>query len=110
MIYSIYSSKELLKFLYKHKKVVIECFTEWCGPCKKISPVFEKLSIEYPHILFVKINIELFENMDQIKPFQSISSIPTFLFYLNSNYLSNLTFSGVKHSILEQNIYKLDCI
>lgn len=38
--------------------VVVDFSATWCGPCKMISPVFEKLSTQFPAITFVKIDVD----------------------------------------------------
>ncbi len=60
--------------------VVVDLYTDWCQPCKRMKPIFEELSAQYPHIKFVKVNCEEAPNlMKRLK----ITGFPTFLFYKN---------------------------
>ncbi|MBW6470959.1 MAG: thioredoxin [Methanosarcinaceae archaeon] len=39
--------------------VIIDCYTEWCGPCKMIDPIFAKLAAEYDGIVkFIKVDLD----------------------------------------------------
>ncbi len=57
-----------------HEITILDFWAEWCAPCKSFAPIFEKVSQEYPDILFGKINTE--EEQELAAHFQ-IRSIPT---------------------------------
>ena len=39
--------------------VVIDCFADWCGPCRMLSPIFEKVSGEMEgKAKFVKLDVD----------------------------------------------------
>jgi thioredoxin 1 len=57
--------------------VVIDFYATWCGPCKKIAPVFEKLAQVYPSIVFLKVDVD--ESAEVAEKFE-IQAMPTFLF------------------------------
>jgi thioredoxin len=58
--------------------VIIDFYTDWCGPCKMVAPVLEELSEENKDRLVIyKANTE--KEMDLSALF-GIQSIPTFLF------------------------------
>lgn len=38
------------------KLVIVDFYADWCGPCKAIAPVFERLSDQHTDALFVKVN------------------------------------------------------
>lgn len=58
--------------------VVIDFFATWCGPCKRIAPMFEDLAQKYhPHIQFFKVDVD--ESPDLVNLFD-INAMPTFVF------------------------------
>lgn len=58
--------------------VVLDFWAEWCGPCKRFSPIFEQVSEEHPDALFGKVDTE--ENQDLAAALQ-IQSIPTLMMF-----------------------------
>ena len=59
--------------------VLVDFYADWCGPCKMMAPVVEKLAEEYEGRIKVgKLNTD--ENM-QIAQQYRIASIPTFMIF-----------------------------
>ena len=63
------------------KVTVVEFFADWCGPCRKLSPVIEEIEQELSgKVKFTKINTD--ENIPLAQNYQ-ISGIPTLLVFKN---------------------------
>jgi len=67
------------EFVKTNQKAVIDCWAEWCYPCKIISPVVEQLAKEYAgEVAFGKLNVD--ENQATALDY-NIMSIPTLLVF-----------------------------
>ncbi|VFQ75111.1 unnamed protein product [Cuscuta campestris] len=38
------------------KPVVVDMYTQWCGPCKVMAPKFEEMSAKYLDVVFLKLD------------------------------------------------------
>lgn len=60
---------------------IVDFWAEWCGPCKKIAPILEKLAADYAgKLMIAKVNTD--ENR-QLSTYFRIESIPTLMFVKN---------------------------
>ena len=64
----------------KDKKVVIDFFATWCGPCKRIAPDYEKLAETYTDIEFVKCDVN---ESSELSELFEVEFLPTFLLINN---------------------------
>ena len=66
-------------FVFKGKNpAIVDFYADWCGPCKRVGPILEKLAKEYDGKLDVyKVNVDDERNL--ATAFQ-IRSIPALLF------------------------------
>ena len=62
------------------KKIIIDFWASWCGPCRVAAPTFETLSKEMPDVIFAKVNVD---EQGELAHNFNVQSIPTFLVFKN---------------------------
>ena len=55
------------------KKVLVDFNAEWCGPCRMIAPVLEKIAKENDNIKIVSVNVD---NNNELAREYNVFSIP----------------------------------
>ena len=80
------------------KVTIVDFFADWCGPCRKLSPIIEEIEQELSDkAKFTKINTD--ENIDLAKEYQ-ISGIPTLLVFKNGELVERMVGLMPKDSII----------
>jgi thioredoxin 1 len=62
----------------KNSLVLVDFWAAWCGPCKMMHPVFERMAKKFRGIRFARINVD--ENQN-IAMRYGVQSIPTFIMF-----------------------------
>ena len=78
----------------------------WCGPCKKVKPLFNILMDEFPELAFIIIDEEFNENLFE---FYTIKALPCFLF-LDEGNAEVSRISGVNEKLIRESTEALNAI
>lgn len=65
---------QLKETVAKENKVLIDFFATWCGPCKMLAPVLDKVAEKNDDVVFVKVDID--KNIQAAAEF-NVQVIPT---------------------------------
>jgi thioredoxin 1 len=79
------SREELNNYLSQHSKVILIFWAEWCSPCMMQNGYISDFAEEFPDILFIKNNIDVYP--DAAVDYGA-NSIPTMVFISNGQKVS----------------------
>lgn len=79
--------------------VLVDFYADWCGPCKMMGPVVEKLSESYADKVKIgKLNVD---ESDDIASRYGVMSIPTFILFKDGQAVQSVK-GAVPVQALEQ--------
>ena len=68
--------------------IILDCYAEWCNPCKKLTPQLEQLAQENEgKFRLVKLNID---NLPQISKGLNVKSIPALFLIYRGNIMDSM--------------------
>lgn len=74
------------------KLVLVDFYATWCGPCRKIAPVVEKIATEHAsEVLLLKVDID---EVEEVVGEYAVEVMPTFVFQRNGVKLDTLVGSN----------------
>ncbi len=83
----------------KYPHMVVDCWAEWCGPCRMLGPTIEELAGELQgKVVFGKLNTDFNRRLPRQ---YGIMSIPTILFYKDGEVVGKTVGALPKEYILE---------
>ncbi len=85
------------KIINSHPFVVIDCWAQWCAPCRMIAPIIQELAQQYAgKIVFGKLDID---KNTEIPMQYGIMSIPTLLVFKNGKTVDRIVGAMPRNSL-----------
>ncbi|HAY84617.1 MAG TPA: thioredoxin [Chloroflexi bacterium] len=73
------------KVLKSELPVVVDFWAPWCGPCRMVAPVLDKLAVEFAgKVLIAKVNTD--ENQQYMMQY-GVQGIPTMIFVIDGKLI-----------------------
>ena len=79
------------------KKVLIDFYADWCGPCRMVSPIIDEIANERDDIVVGKVNVE---NEQELASEFGVFSIPTLVVLEGGKVIKQVSGARPKAAIL----------
>jgi thioredoxin 1 len=80
------------------KRVLIDFYADWCGPCKMIAPIIEEIAEENPQYVVGKINVD---DCPELAIEFGVSTIPNLVVMENGKVINQIAGARPKAAILK---------
>lgn len=78
---------QLKNLIFANETVVVDFWADWCAPCKRFRPHFEKASEQLSDVTFVAVEVD--KTAGVLEEY-GITSIPTVKLFKNGEYAKDL--------------------
>lgn len=79
------------------KKVLIDFYADWCGPCRMVSPIIDEIANERDDIVVGKVNVD---NEQELASEFGVFSIPTLVVLEGGKVIKQVSGARPKAAIL----------
>jgi thioredoxin 1 len=79
------------------KKVLLDFYADWCGPCRMVSPIVDEIAEENPQYLVGKVNVDA---EPELAEQFGVFSIPTLVIMKNGKIVNQSSGARPKGQIL----------
>ena len=79
------------------KKVLVDFYADWCGPCRMVSPIVDEIAEEREDILVCKVNVD---DEQALANRFGIFSIPSLLIFKDGEVVNQIAGARPKAQIL----------
>lgn len=73
-------SEEFDNILAQNNTVLVDFFATWCGPCRMLMPLLDKVSERLEDLLIIKVDVDQFPELANT---YSVSAIPHLVLFKN---------------------------
>ena len=89
-VHNMSSDSELRDLISQNKSklVIVDWSASWCGPCKQIAPIYNKLSEQYSNAVFIKCDVD---ELSSSASDAGVQGVPTFHFIKNDELVDEFT-------------------
>jgi len=92
------------RFAQDNAAAVVDVWAPWCGPCRMVSPIVDRLSEKYKgRVAFAKMNSD--DNGEKSGAL-GIMSIPTLLFYKQGKLVDRIV-GAYPEEVIDEHIRRL---
>lgn len=83
----ITTKEQFDEVLQNNTAVFVDFYADWCGPCKMVGPIVEKLAGANPEVTFIKVNVDM---ASEVAEKYQIMSIPALLTFKNGEVVNQV--------------------
>jgi thiol-disulfide isomerase/thioredoxin len=87
------------------RAVVVDFTATWCGPCRRIAPVFADMSEEYD-AMFIKVDVD---KNGAVSGAHNVTAMPTFAFYTSEGEPHGEQIRGANVAKIVETLEELGC-
>lgn len=78
MVTKIESEDEFKEYVNTGEYCMVAFNAVWCGPCKKMKPILDRMSETYPTVKFFEVDVD---QLESVSSEAGVSAMPTYMIY-----------------------------